>query len=119
MVGIPYAIAAQSRYSGDDNTGFSFVNCTVVGDGPVLLGRAYGDYSRVIYSYTDFDLDVRADGWEDWGAPSRQKYGYLLLFYTFSIIWFSNVFAYGCVGAVRWCSENTSAEGGEQIEVEE
>ncbi|CAA0814015.1 Pectinesterase QRT1 [Striga hermonthica] len=69
----PYAIVAQSRDSGNENTGFSFVNCTVTGDGPVYLGRAWGNYSRTIFSYTEFDIDVYSEGWSDWGAPYRDR----------------------------------------------
>lgn len=73
-MGYSYAVAAQSRSSAHDDAGFSFVNCTLGGTGTVLLGRAWGDYSRVIYSYTEFDINVRPGGWDDWGIPSRHKY---------------------------------------------
>ncbi|KAK4420833.1 Pectinesterase QRT1 [Sesamum alatum] len=71
LVGNAYAIAAQSRNSTDDDTGFSFVNCTVGGTGPVYLGRAWGYYSRVIYSYTELDIDINPEGWRDMGDTSR------------------------------------------------
>ncbi|XP_011097804.1 pectinesterase QRT1 [Sesamum indicum] len=70
VVGNAFAIAAQSRNSADDDSGFSFVNCTVSGTGPVYLGRAWGDYSRVIYSYTELDIDIKTEGWSDIGVPS-------------------------------------------------
>ncbi|KAL7143096.1 hypothetical protein ABFS83_08G167800 [Erythranthe nasuta] len=73
VVGNAYAITAQGRNSASENTGFSFVNCKIRGNGPILLGRAWGDYSRVIFSYSEIDLHVRAQGWDDWGSPSRQK----------------------------------------------
>lgn len=75
VVGNGFAIAAQHRDSGDEDTGFSFVNCTVSGAGEIYLGRAWGNYSRIVYSYTQFDIGVRAGGWEDWRIPSRDKYG--------------------------------------------
>ncbi|EYU27429.1 hypothetical protein ABFS82_13G159300 [Erythranthe guttata] len=68
-----FAIAAHHRNSADEETGFSFVNCTVSGTGYIYLGRAWGNYSRVIYSYTEFDVNVRPQGWEDWNIPSRQN----------------------------------------------
>ncbi|KAL0310951.1 UNVERIFIED_CONTAM: Pectinesterase QRT1 [Sesamum angustifolium] len=68
-----YAIAAQSRNSADDDSGFSFVNCTIDGTGPVYLGRAWGDYSRVIYSYTELDIDIKTEGWTDLGVPSEHN----------------------------------------------
>ncbi|KAL6538474.1 hypothetical protein OROGR_012462 [Orobanche gracilis] len=69
----PYAITAHSRSSAEDDTGYSFVNCTVTGNGPVYLGRAWGDYSRVIFSYSEFDIDIIPEGWSDWGVPSRDN----------------------------------------------
>ncbi|GFQ05142.1 pectinesterase qrt1 [Phtheirospermum japonicum] len=69
----PYAITAHGRGSASDNTGYSFVNCTVSGNGPVYLGRAWGEYSRVIFSYTDFDINIFPQGWSDWGVPSRDN----------------------------------------------
>ncbi|XP_057765487.1 pectinesterase QRT1 [Salvia miltiorrhiza] len=73
VVGDGFAIAAHHRDSPLDQTGFSFLNCTVRGTGHVFLGRAWGTYSRIIYSYTDFDIDVRPQGWQDWGIPSRRS----------------------------------------------
>ncbi|KAK6149395.1 hypothetical protein DH2020_016920 [Rehmannia glutinosa] len=73
VVGDGYAIAAQHRNSVVEETGFSFVNCTVTGTGTIYLGRAWGNYSRIIYSYTEFDIDVRPQGWDDWRIPSRRN----------------------------------------------
>ncbi|KAH7859802.1 hypothetical protein Vadar_005615 [Vaccinium darrowii] len=67
------AIAAHYRDSQEDDTGFSFVNCTINGTGTVYLGRAWGNYSRAIYSYCDIDNVVTPSGWSDWNQPSRQK----------------------------------------------
>ena len=68
------AIAAHHRNSPYENTGFSFVNCTIRGTGEILLGRAWGDYSRAIYSYCDMDNIISSSGWSDWRHPSRQRY---------------------------------------------
>lgn len=69
------AIAAHHRDSPYDDTGFSFINCTIDGSGKVLLGRAWGNYSRIIYSYCDIDDIITPPGWSDWGFPSRDRYG--------------------------------------------
>ncbi|XP_073311738.1 pectinesterase QRT1 [Primulina huaijiensis] len=73
VVGDAFAIAAQHRNSPDEDTGFSFTNCTVNGTGSIYLGRAWAGYSRIIYSYCEFDINIRPEGWEDWRTPSRQN----------------------------------------------
>ncbi|XP_059669272.1 pectinesterase QRT1 [Cornus florida] len=67
------AIAAHRRDSANDDTGFSFVNCTINGTGTLYLGRAWGNYSRTIYSYCDIDNIITPSGWTDWDNPSRQR----------------------------------------------
>ncbi|XVE80517.1 hypothetical protein DITRI_Ditri14bG0146500 [Diplodiscus trichospermus] len=67
------AIAAHHRDSPYDNTGFSFVNCTINGTGKIYLGRAWGKYSRAIYSNCYIDNVVTPAGWSDWDDPFRQK----------------------------------------------
>ncbi|KAI3695178.1 hypothetical protein L1987_78167 [Smallanthus sonchifolius] len=69
------AIAAQHRNLEKEYTGFSFVNCSVTGTsgGSILLGRAWGDYSRIVYSYCDFDNIIDPLGWSDMNVPSRQR----------------------------------------------
>ncbi|KAM7258867.1 hypothetical protein ACFE04_014608 [Oxalis oulophora] len=67
------AIAAHHRDSEIEDTGFSFVNCTVNGSGKIYLGRAWGNYSRTIYSYCNIDNIITPSGWSDWNEPERQK----------------------------------------------
>ncbi|KAM6579355.1 hypothetical protein CsatA_003129 [Cannabis sativa] len=67
------AVAAHHRNSPRENTGFSFVNCMVRGTGNIYLGRAWGDYSRIIYAFCYFDKIITSPGWSDWDIPSRQK----------------------------------------------
>ncbi|KAJ8754882.1 hypothetical protein K2173_015394 [Erythroxylum novogranatense] len=67
------AIAAHHRDSPDDDTGFSFVGCVVKGTGKILLGRAWGNYSRVIYSFCEIGDIITPTGWSDWNRPYRQK----------------------------------------------
>ncbi|XP_004244060.1 pectinesterase QRT1 [Solanum lycopersicum] len=75
-VGISGAIAAHERESPYDDTGFSFVNCKVTGSGSVFLGRAWGEYSRIIYSKCYFDAIIHPQGWSDWDVPSRQEHAF-------------------------------------------
>ncbi|KZV56364.1 hypothetical protein F511_00361 [Dorcoceras hygrometricum] len=73
VVGDAFAIAAQHRNFPDEDTGFSFTNCTVNGTGSIYLGRAWGNYSRIIYSFCEFDINIRQGGWENWRTPSREN----------------------------------------------
>ena len=65
------SITAQKRTNSSLESGFSFKNCTVTGSGQVYLGRAWGDYSRVVFSYTYMDKIVLPKGWSDWGDQKR------------------------------------------------
>lgn len=47
-------------------SGFSFVRSTITGSGLVYLGRAWGDHSRVVFSYTFMDKVVIPEGWNSW-----------------------------------------------------
>ncbi|XP_075641197.1 putative pectinesterase 68 [Castanea sativa] len=60
------SIAAQFRHKEDEKTGFAFVRCRVTGTGPLYVGRAMGQYARIVYSYTYFDDVVAHGGWDDW-----------------------------------------------------
>ncbi|KAG0460213.1 hypothetical protein HPP92_023341 [Vanilla planifolia] len=67
------AIAASQRTSPLDNSGFSFKECRLYGSGMLYLGRAWGRYARVVYSYCKLEDIVLPQGWNDWGDPSRQS----------------------------------------------
>lgn len=67
------SIAAQDRNSADEKTGFAFVNCRVTGTGPLYVGRAMGQYSRIVFSYTYFDNIVAHGGWDDWDHVSNKN----------------------------------------------
>ncbi|XP_011621394.1 probable pectinesterase 68 [Amborella trichopoda] len=67
------SIAAQARQSPLEKTGFAFVNCKVTGTGPLYVGRALGQYSRVVFAYTYFDDIVSNEGWDDWDHRSNQR----------------------------------------------
>ncbi|KAK6934582.1 Pectinesterase, catalytic, partial [Dillenia turbinata] len=66
------SIAAHHRDSPDD-TGFSFINCTIDGTGNIYLGRAWGGYSRVVFSYCNISNIIIPSGWTNWDKPLRYK----------------------------------------------
>jgi pectinesterase len=68
------AIAASQRSSPSEESGFSFVGCRLTGSGMLYLGRAWGKYARVVYSYCDLSGIVVPQGWSDWGDHTRTKY---------------------------------------------
>ncbi|XP_017232794.1 probable pectinesterase 53 isoform X2 [Daucus carota subsp. sativus] len=65
------SLTAQKRNIATMQSGFSFKDCRITGSGRVYLGRAWGDYSRVVFSYTFMDSLVLPQGWSDWGKLSR------------------------------------------------
>ncbi|KAI4306199.1 hypothetical protein L6164_029495 [Bauhinia variegata] len=72
------AIAAHHRNSPNEDTGFSFLGCEIQGTGTnVLLGRAWGDYARIVYSFCYMDSIIASEGWSEWEQPSRKKYSIL------------------------------------------
>ncbi|XP_052198570.1 probable pectinesterase 53 [Diospyros lotus] len=66
------AVTAQGRSSLLEDSGFSFVNCKVTGSGALYLGRAWGAFSRVVFSYTYMDNIIIPKGWYNWGDPNRE-----------------------------------------------
>ncbi|KAI5074771.1 hypothetical protein GOP47_0010732 [Adiantum capillus-veneris] len=67
------AVAASQRNSANDNTGFSFVQCKITGTGLLYLGRAWGQYARILFAYCYFENIIIPDGWYDWGDTTRRE----------------------------------------------
>ncbi|XP_062177225.1 putative pectinesterase 11 [Alnus glutinosa] len=67
------AITAQHRNSPSEDTGFTFLRCKITGVGTALLGRAWGAYSRVVFSLTYMSSVIVPQGWDDWGDQSKHS----------------------------------------------
>ncbi|KAF5462732.1 hypothetical protein F2P56_018715 [Juglans regia] len=61
-------VTAQGRNSSGETSGFVFRRGIVFGTGRILLGRAYGLYSRVIFHNTILERAVAPEGWDAWNS---------------------------------------------------
>lgn len=57
----------------DENSGFLFVNCKVIGNGFIYLGCVWGLYFRVVLLLIDIFVLIIFVGWYNWGDFSREK----------------------------------------------
>ncbi|KAF5733452.1 pectinesterase 53 [Tripterygium wilfordii] len=64
-------LTAQNRSNATMESGFSFKDCLVTGSGLIYLGRTWGDYSRVVFSYTFMDKIVLPKGWSEMGGHPK------------------------------------------------
>ncbi|KAL6226839.1 hypothetical protein ACLB2K_000799 [Fragaria x ananassa] len=64
-------ITAHGRSEAQDDTGFSFVYCTIKGTGDTLLGRAWRGRARVVFAYTYMGNLVDRKGWSDYNDNTR------------------------------------------------
>ncbi|KAK9152496.1 hypothetical protein Syun_010805 [Stephania yunnanensis] len=67
------AITAHGRVSIDEDSGFSFVNCSIGGTGRTWLGRAWRPFSRVVYAFTSMTDIIAPEGWNDLNDPTRDQ----------------------------------------------
>ncbi|XP_030459728.1 putative pectinesterase 10 [Syzygium oleosum] len=65
-------ITAQGRNSATDASGYIFHRCSVRGTGPVYLGRAYRQYSRVVFHQSYLSTDVVPEGWDSWRYAGQE-----------------------------------------------
>ncbi|XP_044509713.1 putative pectinesterase 11 [Mangifera indica] len=70
------SITAQRRMSPSENTGFTFLGCTITGVGSATLGRPWGTYSRVVYALTYMSSVIVPQGWDDWGNQMAHRTTY-------------------------------------------
>ncbi|KMZ68751.1 pectin methylesterase, family CE8 [Zostera marina] len=68
------AIAAHQRDDPYEDSGFTFSNCNISGTGKVYLGRAWGNFSRIIYAFCHMDDIIVPKGWSNWDDRERQPY---------------------------------------------
>ncbi|KAK9704977.1 hypothetical protein RND81_07G024600, partial [Saponaria officinalis] len=66
-------ITAQGRSSAQDQSGYVFIKCRVLGTGLVALGRAYGPFSRVIFMNSYFENVIAPQGWSIWGQTGHEN----------------------------------------------
>ncbi|GLJ23142.1 hypothetical protein SUGI_0436650 [Cryptomeria japonica] len=67
------AVTAQHRKEATELTGFAYVRCKFTGDGRPYLGRAWGDFSRVVYVKSELDSALDPQGFSDFGHPDRKR----------------------------------------------
>ena len=65
-------ITAQARRSDKETNGFVFKYCSIIGTGPAFLGRAYGDYSRVVFYKSVFSGIINPRGWYEWNHHGKE-----------------------------------------------
>lgn len=69
-------VTAHYRTSIEEDTGFLFVRCRLTGSNTgagVYLGRPWRPYARVVFIDCWLGDHIRAEGWDNWRDPARQK----------------------------------------------
>ncbi|CAN6467964.1 unnamed protein product [Victoria cruziana] len=67
------SITAQNRQYAEQNGGFVFLKGRVYGIGKIYLGRARGEYARVIFSHTYLSKTVKPEGWTNWKFSGNES----------------------------------------------
>jgi PelA/Pel-15E family pectate lyase len=69
-------VTAHYRTSDREHTGFVFVRCRLTGEkavGGVYLGRPWRPYARVVFIECWLGEHIKAEGWDNWRDPAREK----------------------------------------------
>jgi len=71
----PGYVTAHYRTSNEEDTGFVFLHCRLTGKdtGRVYLGRPWRPYARVVFINCWLGDHIRAEGWDNWRDPAREK----------------------------------------------
>jgi PelA/Pel-15E family pectate lyase len=72
----PGYVTAHYRTSNEEDTGFVFVRCRLTGADTgrsVYLGRPWRPYARVVFIDCWLGDHIRAEGWDNWRDPTREK----------------------------------------------
>jgi PelA/Pel-15E family pectate lyase len=72
----PGYVTAHYRTSNEEDTGFVFVRCRLTGakgGSGVYLGRPWRPYARVVFIDCWLGDHIRAEGWDNWRDPAREK----------------------------------------------
>ncbi|CAH2047125.1 unnamed protein product [Thlaspi arvense] len=65
-------ITAQGRETEQEPNGFVFNECSIIGVGKAFLGRAYRNYSRVIFFNTYMADVIVPQGWDPWSFRGKE-----------------------------------------------
>ena len=69
-------VTAHYRLSNEEDTGFVFLRCRLTGANTgngVYLGRPWRPYARVVFIDCWLGSHIRAEGWDNWRDPAREK----------------------------------------------
>ncbi|KAJ4815455.1 Pectinesterase [Rhynchospora pubera] len=66
----------RSHLSTAHCTQWQIVMVPITGSGQIYLGRAWGQYSRVVYTHCRIDGIILPVGWGDWNDVSRRSTAY-------------------------------------------
>jgi PelA/Pel-15E family pectate lyase len=72
----PGYVTAHYRTSNEEDTAFVFVRCRLTGENTgsgVYLGRPWRPYARVVFIDCWLGSHIRAEGWDNWRDPAREK----------------------------------------------
>ncbi|XVF05935.1 hypothetical protein REPUB_Repub06bG0004800 [Reevesia pubescens] len=66
-------ITAQGRSNSIENSGFVFKYCSIIGNVPAYLGRAYRQYARVLFYRTRMSNIIVSKGWSAWNYVGKEN----------------------------------------------